>query len=411
MADYSYLAVDDFGKRVSGVAMAATEDDLADQLRARGQHLLKVLPPGTGGGLAQVRIFERVTPRDVIFFTSQLSSVIGTGISLVDGLRDIETRVTKRPMQRIVTRVREDIETGHSLSEALARHPAVFDDLYVNVVRAGEATGKVDATLDDLVKQLEWREDLKSRIREVTTYPLIVIGLILIVATVLVGFTIPRIMRVYASLRAQIELPWPTKVVMAVSGFVQTNWLVILLGIVVVFVALRLQAQTENGRVRLHGWLLRIPLAGEVARKVALSRFAHYLGAFHQSGLEVAPSLSLVERLIGNAYLAKRFRRAIDRVMSGESLSGALAAVGEFPAIVIQMIAIGERTGRMGKALEDVRVYYDKEVDRTIKESATLFGPIMLIVLAGVFVLMALAYYLPLLRMLRAVQGPRLPGI
>jgi type II secretory pathway component PulF len=401
MATYTYTAVDDLGQRIRGSAVADSEDHLEVTLAGRGQHLVRLEAPVKS--LSQVRIFDRITPRDVIFFTSQLATVIGTGVNLVDGLNDIESRVRKAPMQKVLKAVRDDIEKGSSLSQAVSRHPSAFDDFYVNVVRAGEATGSVDRTLEDLVRQLEWREDLKNRMREVTTYPLIVVGLLTIVMTVFVSFTIPRVMRVYEQMQSRIELPLPTLVIVTVATLVQTYWLVILAALAVAFIAVRLQAHTEHGRARQDHFILRLPLVGEVARKVALSRFAHYLGTLHQAGLEVAPSLTLVERLIGNAWLSRQFRRAVGRVTAGESLSGALAAVGEFPPIVIQMIAIGERTGRMSKALEHVRIYYDKEVDRTIRRSLTLFGPVMMIVLASVFVLMALAYYLPLFRLLRVI--------
>jgi type IV pilus assembly protein PilC len=151
-------------------------------------------------------------------------------------------------------------------------------------------------------------------------------------------------------------------------------------------------------------WMLRVPLLGELLRKIALSRFAHYFGTLHQAGLEVAPSLTLMERLIGNPFLAQRFRRAVDRVLAGEPLSRALTAVGQFSPIVIQMIAVGERTGQMSKSLENVRQYYDREVDQTVDRALTLFGPIMLLVLASVFVLMAVAYYLPLFGLMKVIK-------
>jgi type II secretory pathway component PulF len=169
-------------------------------------------------------------------------------------------------------------------------------------------------------------------------------------------------------------------------------------------VSLRLWGQTDRGAVQLSRASLRLPLVGELRRKIALSRFARYFASLHSAGLEMAPSLSLVGRLIGNAYLSQRFQMAVQRVMAGESLSRALKAVGEFPPIVIQMLALGERTGRMAKSLEDVRRYFDREVDQTIKRSLTLFGPIMLVLLAGTFVLMALAFYLPLFQLLRGIR-------
>jgi type IV pilus assembly protein PilC len=191
---------------------------------------------------------------------------------------------------------------------------------------------------------------------------------------------------------------------MQTSFIARTYWPIILTAVGTLLVSLKLYSQTPNGAVSVSRFVSRIPIVGELVRKIALSRFAHYFATLHESGLEVAPSLALIGKLIGNAYLSQQFQRAVQRVMAGESLSKALRVVGEFPPVVIQMIALGERTGRMSKALEDVRKYFDADVDRTIKRSLTLFGPIMLIVLAGTFVLMALAFYLPMFQLLRGIQ-------
>jgi type II secretory pathway component PulF len=245
---------------------------------------------------------------------------------------------------------------------------------------------------------------LNGRIREVATYPALVIFMLGVLTIVLVGFTIPRFLQVYSQLHAQIDLPLPTRMVMAVSTFMRTYWLVMVSSLIAAAVSLRLWGQTEHGAVRLSRATLRIPIVGELCRKIALSRFARYFASLHSAGLEMAPSLTLVGRLIGNAYLSQRFDLAVQRVMAGESLSRALKTAGEFPPIVIQMLALGERTGRMAKSLDDVRRYFDREVDQTIKRSLTLFGPLMLVVLAGTFVLMALAFYLPLFQLLRGIR-------
>jgi type II secretory pathway component PulF len=357
-----------------------------------------------GAGVADVRLFEGVRRRDIIFFTNQLSTVMATGVGLVDGLADIEQQTKRAGMRRVIAGLRRDIESGESLSTALARHPEAFNDLYVNIVKAGEATGQMERALTDLVAQLEWQADLNSRIREVATYPILVVVMLVVLSVVLVGFTIPRFISVYERLNAQLELPLPTRIVMTTSTIVRTYWPVGLGLIVAAVVSLKLYGQTPDGAVRLTRAAMRTPIVGELMRKIALSRFAHYFATLHESGLEVAPSLALIERLIGNAHLSRQFSRAVQRVMAGESLSSALRAVGEFPPVVIQMFALGERTGRMSKALEDVRRYFDVEVDRTIKRSLTLFGPIMLVLLAGTFVLMALAFYLPLFQLLRGIQ-------
>jgi type II secretory pathway component PulF len=262
----------------------------------------------------------------------------------------------------------------------------------------------VDRALDDLVRQLEWQESIAIRVREASTYPLIIVGLITVLLTVLVGFTIPRFTRVYQNLNANLALPLPTRVVQGVATFVAGNALVILIGLVVLYLLYRLRVQGPGGPVWRDRWLLRLPVVGDVARKLALSRFAHFFGSLHESGVEVAPSLALIERVIGNAFIARRFRAAVSRVLAGDPLSRALGAVGEFPPLVIQMVALGEKTGQMSKSLQQVRQYYDREVDRSVNRAITLFGPIALVVLASAFVLIAVAFYLPMFNLARALN-------
>ena len=405
MPRFSYVSIDDTGAQLRGTATAESEEQLADLLRRHGQYLLRTSAVSErSASLSEVRILERINRRDIIFFTQQLATVMATGVGLVEGLDDLQGQLKKAVMKRVVAAILRDIQSGDSLSTALSKHPKAFSELYVNVVRAGEATGNIERALNDLVAQLEWQAELTGRIREVATYPTLVVFMLTVLTVVLVGFTIPRFMTVYERLNSDMVLPLPTRIVMATSTFVRSYWPVIVATLITAGVSLRLYGQTPEGAVRLSRLSLRIPVVGELRRKIALARFSHYFATLHESGLEVAPSLALVERLIGNAYLSQQFQRAVQRVMAGESLSRALRAVGEFPPIVIQMIALGERTGRMAKALEDVRRYFDGDVDRTIKRSLTLFGPIMLVVLAGTFVLMALAFYLPLFQLLRGIR-------
>ena len=422
MPEYSYVAIGRDGRRVTGRAVAASEEALADQLRGQEQYLVEAGSAGSaasggtggtggaGGGaralarLSSIRVLDRVTRRDVIFFTSQLAAIVGAGVNLVDGLRDIEAQAVKAPLRTIIGDVRRGVERGQSLSAAMERHPEAFNELYVSVVRAGEASGHVDRALDDLVQQLEWQESVAGKVREASTYPLIVVGLLAVLLTVLVGFTIPRFARVYQNVNANLEMPAPTRAVQAVATFVASNALVIALALVVVYFLYRLRVQAPGGAVWRDRWLLRLPVVGDVARKLALSRFAHVFGSLHQSGVEVAPSLSLVERVIGNAYIAQRFRAAVSRVLAGEPLSRALTAVGEFSPLVIQMVALGEKTGDMSRSLRQVRQYYDKEVDRSVNRAITVFGPVALGSLALVFVLIAVAFYLPMFNLARALN-------
>ena len=403
MPEFAYVAVGPDGQRRQGTAVAASEDALAEQLRRKQEYLVEAGPADRQVDLAAVRVLDRVTRRDVIFFTSQLAAIIGAGVNLVDGLVDIEAQAVKAPLKAIVADIRRGVERGLSLSAALERHPRAFGDLYVNIVRAGEATGRVDKTLDDLVQQLEWQEATRTRVREAAAYPLLIVGLLTVLLTVLVGFTIPRFARVYQSVNANLELPLPTRVVQAAGTFVAANSLVIVAALAVVYVLYRLRVQAPGGPEWRDRWLLKLPVVGDVSRKLALSRFAHFFGSLHEAGVEVAPSLAVIERVIGNAHIARRFRTAVSRVLAGDPLSKALGSVGEFSPLVIQMVALGEKTGQMSKSLQQVRQYYDREVDRSVTRAIGVFGPAALLALAAVFVLIAVAFYLPIFNLARAV--------
>src|SRR5688500_17081567 len=176
MPSFSYVSVDDNGLELKGVATADTEEQLADMLRRQGQFLVRTASASEGAvALSEIRLFERSTRRDIIFFTNQLATVMATGVGLVEGLEDIESQTKKAALRRVVAAVRHDIEAGDSVSTALSKHPKVFNDMYVNIAKAGEATGQLERALADLVAQLEWQDDLNGRIREVATYPALVI--------------------------------------------------------------------------------------------------------------------------------------------------------------------------------------------------------------------------------------------
>ncbi len=404
MPEFAYVALGANGQRMEGTAVAATEDALAAMLRAQDQYLVQAGPADDTIDLGQVRFFENVTRRDVIFFTTQLETIAATGVNLVEGLAGIEAQTPKAGMRKTVGDIRRSVESGLSLSQAMERHPDAFDELYVSVVRAGEATGRVDRSLADLAQQLEWSDRLAARVREAATYPLLVIGLLSVLLMVLVGFTIPNFARVYQRVNPDLQLPLPTRIVQTAGLFLAENWIILLAAAAVLYILFRLRVQTAEGSLWWSRFMLKVPILGEVQRKVALSRFAHYFGTLHESGLEVAPSLSLMQRVLGNPYLSERFGAAVRRVMAGERLSRALAAVGEFSPIVIQMVALGETTGQMPKALQQVKQYYDREVDGTVNRALTLFGPLALVFLASVFVLIAVAFYLPLFNLARALR-------
>lgn len=401
MPRYSYAAKNPAGATVRGVEMAASREQLADRLAGRGLYLTRA----TAGSWTDIHI-ERVTRRDLILFTSQLIPVVATGVPLLIGLQDLEESVSKEKLRAVVRSLRAGLERGGSLADSMARHPNIFSDIYVNTVRAGEESGKLQEALIELRDFLEWQEDLRSRVRSILAYPMLVVMALIALNFVIVTVAIPRFEQVYRSLEVsqEFQLPWPTRFVLAYSTLF-TDYLplmlLLILGAVILFL---IWTGTQAGQIAFDRLKLRVPIFGELHRKVCFSRFAHHFGTMHSSGVSVDRSLDIVRGAIGNAYLSRVVGYVNKRVRGGMGLAAAMRETREFPAVVTQMVGTAERTGQMDEALRNVIRFFDREVDTSVRRTTTYLGPILLAVLAGVLVLMGTAFYLPLFRLITSIQ-------
>ncbi|NKB87569.1 MAG: hypothetical protein GKS06_05060 [Acidobacteria bacterium] len=401
MPRFSYVAKNDTGAEIKGVESAVSRDTLADQLANRGLYLVKA----NSGSLSGIHI-ERITRKDLVVFTSQLLPVVATGVPLLTGLEDLEATVEKQKLRNVVRGLRAGLERGSSLSDSMARYPSVFTDVYVNTVRAGEESGKLEEALAELRDFLEWQLDMRQRIRNILAYPIMVVGALLALNVVIVTIAIPRFQSVYASLQnnQDFDLPLPTRFVLAYSTLF-TEYLpavtLVLLGATILFL---LWIGTSAGRVSWDRLKLRIPIFGELLRKVSFSRFAHHFGTMYGSGVSVTQCLEVVKGAVGNAYIAQVVGYVNRRVLSGQPLAVAMRETGEFPSVVVQMVGTAERTGRMEEALQSVIRFFDREVDSTVRRVTTYMGRILLAFLAGVLVLMGTAFYLPLFRLINSIQ-------
>jgi type II secretory pathway component PulF len=401
MPRFSYVAKNDTGATIKGVESAATRDNLADQLANRGLYLVRA----DSRSLSGIHI-ERTTRRDLVIFTSQLLPIIATGVPLLTGLEDLEESVEKQKLKNVVRGLRAGIERGNSLSDSMARYPTIFSDVYVNTVRAGEESGKLEQSLAELRDFLEWQLDMRQRIRNILAYPLMVVVALIGLNAVIVSFAIPRFQQVYAQLEANqdFEMPLPTRIVMAYSSLFTDYLPALLLGILGVALVFLLWVSTPAGRISWDRTKLRIPVFGELLRKVAFSRFAHHFGTMYASGVSVTRCLEVVKGAVGNEYIAKVVEYVTRRVRSGQPLAMAMRETREFPSVVVQMVGTAERTGRMEEALAGVIRFFDREVDATVRRVTTYMGPILLAVLAAVLVLMGTAFYLPLFRLITVIQ-------
>lgn len=402
MPTYRYVAKDDSGESFEGIESASTEDVLADSLADRGLYLVEA---NSGRRrLGEIHI-ERVTQKDVILFTSQLIPVVSSGVPLLAGLEQLAETAPKHKLKQIIRNIHRDIERGGSLSEGMSKYPNVFSDMYVNTVRAGEMSGKLDESLEELLDFLEWQMELRSRVRNIMAYPAMVFALILALNVVLVTFTIPRFSQMYSQLQGgEFDLPAPTRFVNWYSNIFASYWPVILLLVLGGTIGFLLWVSTPAGRLRWDRFKLKLPVFGELQRKVAFSRFAHHFGTLYTAGIDVTTSLDVVRQALGNEYLARVVDYVNRRVRSGQTLAASMRETREFPHLVVQMVSIGETTGRMEQALKDIIRFFDREVDTSVRRVTTYMGPAMILILAGMLILMGTAFYLPLFRLVTTIQ-------
>ena len=398
MPSFTYKAKNEYGKTIKGTLIASNEDQLAASLDQIGLYLISAKKTTIA---ASYLSWESIKRKDLITFTVHLSTTLSAGIPILQSLQDLIEQSEKPRFKNIIEDVSRNIQAGSSLSEALSKHPKVFSELYVSMVKAGETTGNVDKVLNDLVAFLEWQELLAMDVKQATIYPAFVLSAVISLVVLLMTFVFPRFTVIFE--RTNAPLPLPTRVVMGISHFTTSYWFIIVLVVMALIVSHRLAVKTPGGRYLFDKLKLKLPVFGNLLRKIALSRFSHHFGALLKAGVEIYHSLMVTEKVVGNTVIAKVISSARDYISAGESLSESLKKGNEFPSLVIRMIAIGESSGNLDKTLGKVSQYYDREVPITIKKVFAVFEPIVIASLAVVVLGMALSMFLPLYQMLNLV--------
>lgn len=400
MPRYNYTAIDDYGKTVKGVLAAEDEGTLASNLSQMGYYLVTASELKGKEEAREKRpsrpffVFGRIKSREIITFTIHLSAILAAGVPILQGLEDLVEQTEDPRFKKIVQAIKDDVQAGNKLSDAMAKHPRAFSELYVNILRAGEATGEVERVLRDIGAFLEWQEELRANVRQVTMYPITVFSAIVLLVGYLFAFVFPKFLKILTQLN--VPLPLPTLIVIAVSNFMRANWYLILIGIATVVITLSIIVRFPWGRYAVDRFKLSIPIFGELLRKIALSRFSHFMALLYSAGVDILQSLSVVERVVGNEVIARAIRRASEQVKSGRRLSEPLRQSKEFPPMVVRMVEIGEVSGELDKTLQKVSGFYDKEIPATVKRVFAAFEPIMVLILAGMVLLVAVSMYLPL---------------
>ncbi len=403
MARYDYNAVDDYGRKARGTMSSPDEKTLRDQLAAMGMHLVSNRQVAESRGRALFP--KKIRRADLIDFTYHLKTLLGAGVSLVSGLSDVAEQSTSPEFREVLRDIRRNVQSGATLSGAFALHPDVFPEVFISIMRAGEVTGNMDGALSDLNRFLTWQEELGKTIRQATYYPMTVVGMVAGLIILLFTFVFPRFLSIFKG--AVIDLPLPTRVVIAISEFFRDYGLYALGVIVLGVVALRMYRRTGAGRLRVDGWKLKIPLVGEVIRGIEMSQFSHFTASLFRAGVEMTQTLAVVEKVMGNRVLAAVVRQAREELIAGGGLSVALRKSGEFPPMVLRMVSAGESSGNLDDTLENVAAYYDREVPAIVKKTFAIIEPAMTILLALVVLGAALSFFLALYKMVGSMGATK----
>jgi len=344
------------------------------------------------------KLGKKVKTADLLVFTRQLSTIVGAGLPLLQGLDILAEQTEDANFAGVVEAVAANVEAGQSFSDALHEFPRVFPDLYVSMVRAGEAGGDLDGVLLQLADYLEAMEDLKRRVKSAMTYPVVAFSMIILIAAGLIIWVVPQFAEIFASFGKQ--LPAPTRILIVTSEVLRSWWIVVIVGgFAGIIMGAKIYGRTPPGRYQLDALKLRMPVFGPLLRKVAISRFTRTLSTLTRSGVAILQALEIVERTAGNEVFARAVRNAGDSVRNGETLADPLARSEQFPAMVTRMIAVGEKTGALEQMLAKISDFYDSEVKATVDSLTSLIEPILIMMMGIVVGGIVVALFMPILQL------------
>ena len=345
----------------------------------------------------------KVSRRELAIFTRQFATMIDAGLPLVQCLDILGMQQENQGFKQVILRVKEDVETGSTFADALGKHPAVFDELFVNLVAAGEVGGILDTILARLAAYIEKAMKLAKQIKSAMVYPSTIVAVALIVTVVLLVYVIPIFGEMFKDFGQ--ALPAPTMIVLAISAYTRKYFLVGVAGIVLLVMGIRWYYKQENGRRRIDRLLLRLPILGDLIRKVAVARFARTLGTMVSSGVPILESMDIVAKSAGNKIIEEAVVRARASISEGKTIADPLAESKVFPIMVTQMIAVGEATGALDAMLNKIADFYDDEVDSAVGALTSLLEPMLMIFLGVVIGGLVIAMYLPIFKLAGVVGG------
>ena len=402
MPTFAYTAKGRDGKSVKGTQAAESKQVLIRMLQAQGltpdQNSIK-----EGGKQVVAKTNKRVKSDDLLVFTRQLATMVSAGLPILQSLDILAEQADDPGFQAIIRTVAQNVEGGETFSETLRGFPRAFPDLYVSMVRAGEAGGDLDGVLLKLADLLENSAELKRRVKSAMMYPAVSFSFICLIAGLLIMFMVPQFAKLFADLGG--ELPMPTQILIMVSDTMRSFRMLIVVAFVLAMIFLaRAYRATPRGRYNTDALMLRAPVLGMLIRRIAVARFTRTLGTLTRSGVAILQALEIVEATAGNQVIAKAIREAADSVRNGETLADPMARTGVFPPMVTRMIGVGEKTGALEIMLEKIADFYDSEVRAAVDSLTSLIEPILIIFMGVIVGSVVIALILPILNMSELVS-------
>jgi len=389
------------GRSLKGELEAADERIARIQLKKRNIEVTK-LKPKPKDLFENISFMQpKVTKKDIVIFTRQFSTMIDAGLPLVQGLNILGEQTENKTFRNMLKRITKDVEGGSTLADALGKHPKVFDSLFVNLIAAGEVGGILDTILQRLAAYIEKAEKLKSQIKGAMTYPIVVVGIAIIVIAVIMIFVIPVFEDMFSSFGK--ALPVPTQIVVAMSDFIKGNIHYMIVGLIVFVFLFRRYARTKSGKRNIDSVLLKLPIFGELIKKVAVARFTRTLGTMVSSGVPILDALEITAKTAGNVIVEEVIYDARSSIAEGQTIAEPLSETDIFPGMVTQMISVGESTGALDIMLEKIADFYDDEVDATVSAMTSMLEPLLMLFLGGSIGGLVVAMYLPIFQMAAAM--------
>ena len=409
MPAYSYKARDRSGRLVEAVMEAASQRDVAANLRDKGLVPTEITLPKTGMQAdiklpAFLNFGGKITLRDVTVFSRQFATVINAGLPVVQSLAILQRQAEKDSLKNALKQIREEVETGLPLSEALSKHPKIFNRLYVYLVRAGEASGNLDGILERVATYQEKQAALRGKLKSALTYPTVVLTIALAVTYFLLTGIVPQ----FAGILTQLggELPLITRILMAISDFLLNQWWLLLLMIVGSVVGITLSYRTNRGRHVIDALLLKMPVVGNLIQKTAIASFSNTFGLLLKSGVNIIEAIEITKGTAGNVIVEDVLEDAKQAVQRGEQISVTLVNKPKvFPPLVSSMISIGEETGAVDAMMEKIAGFYEREVNEAVESLTAALEPLLIVFLGGVVGFIVAGMFLPMFAIIGQLSG------